>query len=388
MRIFFGLMCKDLCVLLVLFCATSHAQEPVTPSQLMLKPLGLTQFSPLYQRAIDVYFTAVAAYQKQDYAAAQKILQALWADVPPGDPEWKKLQKESSGVQSIADFGVPPAYAALRMLTDCVAWRIKNTSPVAPPTTVQLTVVLVGKSVGQEPETFAELDKHEGRLTTNTLDAALNGLKGEKIVNDSYWLFDEYILAITQGRTQVKRVFVRLPALTAHVGLHRGGVELPRKVSEEIWAAVPANIARSTDWWHLVYPSHVPRSTAFADERFVTGGMRRGPGQTRSLCFVSEDLKFLRTANQNGHRLLQDAERSAALSQWLQHEFFHYLFASYPQLQLEATEHQWHDRTKWPADFVGNVEADYYAESMHKRLQLETRMPLYRLFSHSGLDNY
>jgi len=271
MRNFFILMCKYLCVFLMLVCATSNAQEPVSPSQLMLKPLGITQFPPLYQRAIDVYFTAVAAYQKQDYAAAQKILQALWTEVPPGDPAWKKLQKESSDLQSVADFGVPPAYAALRMLTDCVAWRIKNTLPVAPPTTVQLTVVFVGKSTGPEPETLAELDKHEGRLTTNSLDAALDGLKGEQMVNDSYWLFDEYILAITQGRTQVKRVFVRLPAFTAHVGLHRGGVELSRKVSEEIWAAVPANIARSTDWWHLVYPSHVPKSTEFADERFVTG---------------------------------------------------------------------------------------------------------------------
>jgi len=384
-------MYKYLCVLLILVSGTSNAQEPVPPSQAMLKPLGITQFSPLYRRAIDVYFTAVAAYRKQDYIAAQKILQALWLETPPGDPAWKKLQNEYRSLLSVADFGAPPAYAALRMLTDCVEWRIKNSLPVTPQTTVQLTVVFVGQSTGLEPATLAELDKHEGRLTTNSLDAALNGLKGEQIVNDAYWLFDEYILAITQGRTQVKRVFVRLPALDVQVGLHRGGVELPRKVSEQILTAVPAGIAQTTDWWHLVYPSHVPKAADFVNERFVTGGMRRLSGHSSSLCFVSEDLKFLRTANQNGHRLLQETERSAALPQWLQHEFFHYLFASYPKLQLEATEHQWFDRKTWPTDFVGSIEADYYAEAMHKRLQLQTQLPLYILLSHADLarkDNW
>ena len=377
-------MYKYFCVLLMFACGYGIAQEPVPPSQTILKPLGITQFSPLYQKSIDVYFTAAAAYRKQDYATAQKLLRALWSEVPPGDPAWKKLQRESALLLSVADFGNPPAYSALRMLTDCVEWRLKNDGPAAPETTLQLAIVLVGRSAGPEPATPAEFARREGRLTTNTLDTALDGARGEQLFNDAYWLFDEYILAMTGGRTRVKRVFVRLPEFTLPVGLHQRGIEITHQAGEQVWAAVPENIRRATDWWHLVYPSHVPKGAAFANEAFVTGGMRRGPAPGRSMCFVSEDLKFLRTANQNGRRLLSDVERSVALSQWLQHEFFHYLFSSYPQLGLEAISHQWHDRKTWPADFTGNVEADYYAEALHKRLAGQTGMPLHVLIRHGG----
>jgi len=66
-----------------------------------------------------------------------------------------------------------------------------------------------------------------------------------------------------------------------------------------------------------------------------------------------------------------------ALPQWLQHEFFHHVFSAYRKLGLEATSHQWHDRAAWPPDFEGRLEADYYAEALHRRLQLETRPPLH-----------
>jgi hypothetical protein len=377
-------MNKYFCVLLMFACGYCNAQAPVPTTQTILGPLGLAQFSPLYQKALDVYFAAAAAYRKQDYATAQKLLRALWSEAPHGDRAWKELQRESAALLPVADFGTPAAYSALRMLTDCVEWRLKNDGPASPESTLQLTVVLVGKSAGPEPDTPAEFDRREGRMTTNTLDAGLDGARGEQIVNDAYWLFDEYILAITGGRTRVKRVFVRLPDFTLQVGLRQRGIEITHSAGEQVWAAVPENIRRATDWWHLFYPSHVPKSAAFANKALVTGGMRRGPAPGQSLCFVSEDLKFLLTANQNGRRPLRDVERSVALSQWLQHEFFHYLFSSYPQLRLEATSHQWHDRKTWPADFTGNVEADYYAEALHKRLAAQIGMPLHALIRHGG----
>ena len=207
---------------------------------------------------------------------------------------------------------------------------------------------------------------HSVRLGTTVATNALLERKGEPTV-----------LAITRGRMRVKRVFVRLPEVTLQVGMRRHAVEVTREAGDRVWAAVPAHILRSTDWWHLVYPSHVPKSEVFANQQFVTGGMRRGPEPEGGLCFVSHDQKFLRTANQNGLRPLRDVERSVTLSQWLQHEFFHYLFAAYRPLQLEAKSHQWHDRKTWPADFVGNVEADYYAEALHKRLQVQAGRPLY-----------
>lgn len=380
----FKTMRRSIWLLLLFACAPANAQEAVPSSQAILGPPGSAQFSLLFRKSIDVYFTAAAAYRKQDYVTAQKLLRALWAEVPHGDRAWKELQRDSAQLLSLADFGNPPAYSALRMLTDCVEWRLKNEGPASPESTLQLTVVLVGRSAGPEPETPAELEQRTGRPTTNMLDAALDGARGEQIINDAYWLFDEYILAMTGGRTRIKRVFVRLPEFTLQVGLHQRGIDITHSAGEQAWAAVPGNIRRTTDWWHLFYPSHVPRAAAFANRPFVTGGMRRGPAPARSMSFVSEDQKFLRTANQNGRRPLSDSERSIALSQWLQHEFFHFLFSSYPQLRLEATPHQWHDRKTWPADFVGNVEADYYAEALHKRLQSQTGLPLHVLIRHGG----
>jgi uncharacterized protein (TIGR02246 family) len=64
------------------------------------------------------------------------------------------------------------------------------------------------------------------------------------------------------------------------------------------------------------------------------------------------------------------------LPQWFQHEFFHHLFRSYPELKLELEDHQWFDHRNWPADFEGRLEADYFAESVHKRFQKTANPPL------------
>jgi hypothetical protein len=374
---FMSLRLPGLLALLALSCPVTALaqQEPPPPVQAP---------SPLQQRAIDVYFSAEAAYRKQDYAGARALLQKLWNDVPPGDPAWKRLQRESTQLQAIEDFGTPAAYPALRMLTDCVEWKISKRAPASPPVTVQITVVLVGQSDGPEPDSFDALDDGSAPFTTRTLDPALQGKRAEPIFDEAYWLFDEYVNAFTQGRIQLHRVYVRLPGLILHTDPRPNAVHVSRQQTNLVVAAVPAEIARATDWWHIVYPSHVPRGVAFAHERFVTGGMRAAPGRGRGPCFLSEDSKLLRTANQNGHRTLRDVERRTALPQWLQHELFHYLFAAYRPLGLEATPHQWHDRKAWPSDFVGNVEADYYAEALHKRLQVQSELPLHVLLGTRG----
>lgn len=64
-----------------------------------------------------------------------------------------------------------------------------------------------------------------------------------------------------------------------------------------------------------------------------------------------------------------DVERNIYLPQWLQHEFFHHLYRTYPEFGLEATSHQWFSLANWPSDFVGRFEPDYYHESVFRRLQ-------------------
>jgi len=45
---------------------------------------------------------------------------------------------------------------------------------------------------------------------------------------------------------------------------------------------------------------------------------------------------------------------------------------SFSCAQLEATSHAWFDRSRWPPDFTGCLEADYYTESYNKRLRSAT----------------
>jgi hypothetical protein len=356
---------------LLILCPLLAYGDPKTESP--LQPFGLDRFPPLYAQAVQVFTTAEAQYRRQDFAAARQTLEALWREHPEGSRDWKELQKESVPLHSVADFGSPPAYAALRMLTACALWRTAG-EPAVTRTNLQVTVVLVGRSEGLAPQTRAELRSGAGRPVVHTLDTALSGADGEKVLDEAYWLFEEYLLAMTGGHIGLKRVLVRLPDLEVPVGIHDGGIELTRATTQRIWAAVPESVARKTAWWHVIYPSHVPVAPVFADQRFVTGGMRAGPDGTGAMCFVSEDLKLLRSPNQDGHHLLTVPERRIALPQWFQHEFFHYLFHLYPSLKLEARSHQWHDRKSWPDDFEGVVEADYYDEALQKRL-LKQRAP-------------
>merc|ERR1712080_796245 len=53
-----------------------------------------------------------------------------------------------------------------------------------------------------------------------------------------------------------------------------------------------------------------------------------------------------------------------------QHELFHFLFSLYPEFHLEDEGHQWFDHSKWPADFQGLYEKDYFHEALYKRLLL------------------
>lgn len=345
------------------------------PAQQALQVLGSNPLPPLYRQALETYFNAEDAYRKHDYAAADRFLQALWAQVPPGDVAWKQMRAASLPLLKVADFGTPPAYAALRMLTACVAWRLAPQSH-GKPQTVQWTVVLLGQATRTAAAGGGDLGNGHTRQVTHTLDTALT----DDVLTAGAWLFEEYVQAMTLGQVRVKRVVVRLPDFDLPVELRPGGVKVTRAATERVWNAVPQDVAKATHWWHIVYPSHVPKGEAFVGERFVTGGMRAGPRGHKSPCFLSEDLKFLRAPNQDGRHLLTDAERRVALAQWFQHEFFHYVFAAYPQLGLEATPHQWHDRATWPADFAGRTEADYYAEALAKRLQAGVTPPLGQRF--------
>lgn len=330
--------------------------------------------TPLSREAQAAFFSAEAAYRKGDYARASNILSAFWDLHPPGSPPWEQAAwpDARAGQLNGVNYGAPVCYSALRMLTEAIEWREKPPAIRRNTAVARLTVLLVGQSSGVMPTTMKQLQDRTGREVTHHLHPSM-AANAQAIVDQSTWLFGEYIRAITGGRLALETNIVKLPDLNVPVELTPGDpqfAQLAQGAESQIWRAVPDEVRAATDWWWIIYPSHFPEdSPELAKTEFITGGMSAGP-DGQSPAFVIDDLWLLRKPSPYAGRTpYTESERRAYLPQWFQHEFFHHLYRTYPEFKLEAASHQWFDRKTWPADFEGRLEADYYAESLHKRLQ-------------------
>ncbi|HLJ51450.1 MAG TPA: hypothetical protein VKU01_35835 [Bryobacteraceae bacterium] len=211
-------------------------------------------------------------------------------------------------------------------------------------------MLLVGHSSGIQFSTKKELHADNGHFVTHDLEL----VPWESVVEQSVWLFREYVSAMTCGSLTLETDLVRLPNVNVAVTMREGDIGLAKDAERVLWNAVPASVKAVTDWWWIIYPSHYPpEPSELADKEFVTGGMSSGPDGASPL-FPIDDLWLLRKPSPYARRVAySESERRAYLPQWMQHEFFHQLFRIYPEFQLERSDHQWFDRSKWPADFEG-----------------------------------
>jgi hypothetical protein len=371
-------------LVLTLFVGKSqNAPADRSPTQRLLAPYGMERFSELYKAAIDAYFTAQQAYRDGNYARASAVLKDFWERHPPGTLEWGRALSDADAVAETPglNFGRPVCYYALRMLTDCAAWRTKaaaaQSNAIRP---IVLTVLLVGHTSGVEPATRKELEDDTGKFVVHSLDPVLEA-NGPEVIHQSLWLFEEYIRAATGGKLRVETSIVSLPDLdipvltTSKPHLATGLAPIAERI---VWQAVSDQVKARTDWWWILYPAHFPTEHPdFVKADFVgtTGAMELGPDGI-SPVFLSEDTWLVNKRRPIGKGRYSAEERMAYIPQWLQHEFFHHLFRTYPEFKLEAKLHQWFDRSTWPSDFDGIIEPDYYAEALHKRLQPLADPPL------------
>jgi hypothetical protein len=352
------------------------AQTPLADS--FLKPYGLDGFTPLYREALQVFLAAEPAYEKGDYAEASRLVEGLWRQHPPGTDEWAEAYRDAHemGRTKGVNLGCPSCYYALRMLTDCVRWRMDGGRESQEESTATLSIVLVGHGKGTQPTSKADLAANKGAAASLDLDPLL--LKdGNRVIHQSLWLFREYMLAATQGRLKVATRIVYLKDLTVPVHVDGVFAGLAEGAWSRIWDAVGEQVKATTDWWWVLYPSNVPEQYPdFKTAEFITGGMGVGP-DGGSPCFIIDDRWLTRKPPHLGKGPYTDVERRAYLPQWLQHEFFHHLFRIYPQFGLEKKGHDWFDRKTWPADFEGKIEPDYYHEALHKCIQPRGDPPLH-----------
>ena len=361
------------------FCVFAQAPQPIATR--LLSAYDEDSFSLLFRRALNHFFVAEQAYRQGDYARAGAAVDSLWQRHPAGSTEWARAIAESRAVAKRAglNFGTPACYSALRMLADCIAWRKSEALP-GRPMAIRLAVVLAGYSHGVEPRTLEELHSGDGIAAAHQLDKRL-AADNYSAIHESLWLFQEYVRAMTRGRLIVETNIVPPPNLDVEMYVREKPAvtgELTAKGRRQFWTAIPAALRKETDWWWFVYPAHAPESVpAFDELQFGGGGgMGRGPDGV-SPAFLIDDLWVLRKPKQLGRGMYTSEERRAYLPQWFQHEFFHHLYRSWPEFHLEGPKlHDWFDRAAWPRDFEGVMESDYFAESLHKRLQPLADPPL------------
>ncbi len=355
--------------------SSAHAQVPTPglqaspwdPMIAFLRPYGVGNFSPFYKRTLKAWLNSSAQYRALDYIGTQQTLDALWLQQPISAAGYGNQATQPFGI----NIGSPPCYTGLRMLTDTVDWRVSSGVQGSQGTrSVVMTVLIPGKTHGIEPRTLAELTQGTGVPVVHALDERVLA-NDFRVVQQSLELFREYVLAMTQGALSVDVQILYMPDVDMEVQASESQNRYYAGLTNyaDIWAQLPESVLEGTDWWWMLYPSHVPEQYPdFQNAEFVTGGMGTGE-DSQSPFFLIDDRWLIRKPPHIGTGLYSDVERRAYLPQWLQHEFFHHLFRTYPEFQLEATSHQWFNLSTWPADFDGRYEADYFHEALYKRLQ-------------------
>lgn len=262
---------------LALSAGLCAAQTPTLPSERLLAPYGLQHFSPAYRQAVDTFFTVRLAYQHADYAAAASVLELFWKAYPPGSPVWGRLLNEAQRAERStgAVFGTPPGYYGLRMLSECVAWRMKTPTPPAG-VPVRLSVILIGHSAGQ-PAGVAGAHRACGTEPADPLLAA----DGNAALHQALDLFLEYVRAITGGRLRVdlqvlyyRDLDVPMQVIENPHADPKLSAELAPGALPMVWAAVDGEVRAKTDWWFVVYPSHRPEENP-ANLGFAGTSLRR-----------------------------------------------------------------------------------------------------------------
>jgi hypothetical protein len=318
-----------------------------------------------YTDSVAEFLQAKTEYESGMYGQAKSRLDSLWARYPVGDSVWWSIFWDTPFGLNL---GTPPAYYGLRQLTDMTEWRLANPGHPGAPRTITLSVLLVGHSNGIEPRTLEELETGGGIRVTHDFDERVL-LDDYAAVHEALGVFKEYIHTITQGILEIETNIIALPHLDVAVHASTSnGVNFATITNHwETYAGVSDADIESTDWWWIVYPSHVPEQyDDFQYTGFIAGGLGGGPNGSPSM--IADDRWLVRVPGHLGLGVYDPRERMTYLPQWLQHEMFHYFYQVWHEFGLEEESHQWFDRSTWPADFVGQFEPDYYHESVFKRL--------------------
>ncbi|MCE9554176.1 MAG: hypothetical protein K8T91_12480 [Planctomycetes bacterium] len=296
---------------------------------------GKADRTPLEVEALGTFFAAKEIYDAGRFAECRDRLDAFWKRRPMGKVEiWTNVDW-------------PTGYVPLQMLTECVHARTSKDWFQGKPEPWRMTAVLIGKTVGSKEVTGDLLELGDSKIA-------------EQEVQRATAFFGEYLKAITKGRLQLE---VRVVSLNNwSPPQFKEGDSFVSAVEK----ALPPEIRRTTDcWWMML-------STTNPIIGFWGGTLVEDDGRQHFLG-GSEWVQ----SNQFRKGPPSDQEYQTGVSNWFHHEFYHYLFHAFPEFNLEPVEHAWWYRDKWPADFVGYYETDYFLEGLHKRIHAKGDPPIH-----------
>lgn len=297
-----------------------------------------------------VALTASETLRAGEYDKARQRVTATFREMPLLSNIWW----QNYGFRGL-NLGAPITYNGHRMIVQIVSIPHQRQ-----PEPLQMTVVIAPSAVVRRP-TLPLL-----RPETVTVNLAPEVLADEAaIVHQSARLFCRWVEAITGGYA-VELLFHVLEEGTTTNFTDDGTYIYSYPNYAGMLDAVPRSIANRTDFWLVISPSGVPGDGSGFNREFITGGMGQD-GSGRPI-FIADDAWIIRKPAHLGRGNYTDVERRTYLPQWFQHEFMHHLYRVWRYLDLEPTPHSWSYRLSWPLDFVGNTEADYFAESIEKRL--------------------
>ncbi len=307
---------------------------------------GRASFPVFYVAAVETLVRAEDEVFAGNYESARVRMDALLAEYPLFSEVWWEIYRTGESNPLHPHVGEPGTYAALSMLQEIIT--VGLTHPSAVPVPIQMTVVM--------PACSNIVPRKGPTLLNYPLDPEITD-DSHRVARQSLRLFQSYLWAITGGRLRLELSFVR-PSECFEINEAKGFVvgNYPSPIQQ-----LPADVTERTDMYWLIYPSD--------NDAGLDIGQGGGMGAFgKKPVFISEDDWLVRKVAGQGGGPRTDVERRAYLPEWIQHEFFHHLFRSWPELGLEKTDHQWFARDTWPADFLGTHEEDYYSEALHKRL--------------------
>lgn len=309
---------------------------------------GRGAFAEPVPSALEALLLAEDDVDAGDLSAAEERVEAVFAAWPYDDAGWYTPAPDG------LNLGSPVAYYGLRMLE-----HIIDAGAVEVTDTVQMTAIVATCATVTRP-TLPDLAPETVELEIDPAILADDAL----VLRQSTNLFRRWVTAITRGLA-VELVVVAMDGCATVTYTDDGSVIVSYPDVDEMVAGVPADVAADADFFLVIAPSGVPGDGSGYGRHFITGGM--GGVGARPL-FLSDDAWFLRKPEHLGSGAYDPIERRAYQPQWFQHEFMHHVFRTWPEFGLEASDHQWFDRSTWPDDFVGTFEADYYSEAINKRL--------------------